>query len=509
MIWTAARLPRLTLFVQMIILTFSLSIAMQLNDGPFKDHPIIVSQLYLIAVLSGCWTLSAYFKILRTNTITASQENNGLLKLIDAQQLLFAQFSTQKQLLRANDAFHHFFNQSELTPLSNSNLQSLLSMIAEGGGQTTLVQSLNDSDEKCRSIRWTGTQSNGSFFICGEDITEDEHLRHQLHEASQQSEDLQLAKEYFLANMSHEIRTPMNGIVASAELLQTSQLNNEQQQLAHAITASSNSLLALVDNVLDYSHLNEESAINAPIEVTMRDLVDELLEFSHTKAASKGLALHGFIPLNYPTSVLVDARLRQVLANLIENAIKFTNEGCISIQIQIRDLSRKTVVTTFKVCDTGEGIANDKQQRIFQSFNQVDNSHTRPHQGTGLGLATCKELVQHLGGDLIVTSDVGMGAEFSFGLELPIVKQAKELHDIGIVMIIDEQDDRRQNLTDMAHTTDALVISAETWDECPLPPPNEQPILLLISSSFGYRANQIVNSLKERIRLNEKSIPSQ
>lgn len=242
----------------------------------------------------------------------------------------------------------------------------------------------------------------------------------ELRRSTEEAEAANRAKSEFLANMSHEIRTPMNGVLGMTELLTATTLDERQGKYARAIHQSAESLLGIIDDVLDFSKI-EAGRMDLDVGVfDVREVVEDAVELLSERASRKNLDLVCDIPPVVATSVLGDgARLRQVLVNLVGNAVKFTEQG--QVVVRVREAAGTATVAQlyFAIEDSGIGIKPENQARIFESFSQEDGSTTRRYGGTGLGLAISSQLVGLMGSRIEVSSQPGAGATFSFTLELP------------------------------------------------------------------------------------------
>ncbi|MEO8383873.1 MAG: ATP-binding protein [Betaproteobacteria bacterium] len=268
------------------------------------------------------------------------------------------------------------------------------------------VRAIARRDSEARAVRFVGSIT---------DVTDRKIAEVELTEANIRVTEAARAKESFLATMSHEIRTPLNGVLGMASLLSETTLNDEQHDYIRLIRASGDTLLRLIDDVLDFSKIESGRMTLESVAVEIVPVVEEAFELVAEKAREKGLALLFDMREEVPFYIKGDAtRLRQILLNLLSNAIKFTEKGEIRIELSVQHKAGSQLELRGQVSDTGIGIPADRASKLFQPFTQVDASTTRKYGGTGLGLAIVRRLSQLMGGDVYVESNTGKGSTFVF-----------------------------------------------------------------------------------------------
>lgn len=493
----------------------------RISEGRTRDGGLVGAYTDITELEEQREHLEELVKTTEAATARAEAAQRQLLDAIESSLEGFALYDAQDRLVVYNSRYRDFFSGPERAVLPagpfavetpGTPFELVIRTFAESGlspldGQTVdewIAQRLerhrnprgpfNLMHKDGTTIRVSERKTSDGGTICVySDITELEEHRHRLEElvskrtaklerrteqlrksreelerARDAAEQASIAKSEFLANMSHEIRTPMNGVIGIAELLEGTELSEQQRRYVSIILHSADTLMDLINDILDFSKIEAGRLELETIPFVLRDTLGDTLQTLAKRAADKGLELACHIPPEVPDHLMGDpTRLRQIIVNLVGNAIKFTENGEVVVDVTLVGQGDRGARLQFEVRDTGIGIPEAQQERIFEAFAQADTSTTRQYGGTGLGLAIAAQLAEKMGGRMQLDSKPGVGSVFTFAADFGLapeegkartVREA-ELHGRR-VLVVDDNATNRQILEEIVVNWGMIPIVA-------------------------------------------------
>ncbi len=422
-------------------------ICVEINVSPLKDDS---------DNMTGC-----LISLNDVSEITARRhEYNRLYQIFESSPEYITTFTLDGALLSLNKAGKELLGYDDMTLLS-ANLRDFLpanelDKVLNEAVPTAFMQRIWSGESKLIThentiidvgqiiMKHDATADTDQYFSAiMSNITESKKAQKELILAKEEAEAAAKAKSEFLATMSHEIRTPMNGVLGMAQILIDTQLDADQTEFVQTILRSGNSLLTIINDILDFSKIEAGKMVLEPIEFDLERACHDVCNLLMPKVAEKRLELVLNYAVDCPKKFLGDAgRIRQVIMNLLGNAVKFTHKGYIILQVNRKNITDDTAQLEISITDTGIGIDEKNQKTLFESFTQADASTTRKYGGTGLGLTISNQLLGLMDSKINVKSVLDKGSKFSFTLNLPVVTEFTERHHSNLenrrVLLVDD-----------------------------------------------------------------------